>query len=522
MSLFYRGFLFMIVLLAISQTACKTIPASPEGKADEMNLTVSSLQEDKPSLSVATPVPFPTPSASEKTYYVATTGNNKSGDGSIEAPWATITYAVNAVTDGDSILVQPGTYKGRVNLKRTFDKGITIASVEPYQARLRHFESVITCYFCQGITLEGFDIAHLDTNAERYIIQIQDSSDDRSGGKRVILRNNILHDSYNNDILKINNGADQVIVEGNIFYNQAGPDSHIDINSATNVTVQNNIFFNDFAGSGRPMLNTASFIVIKDSNGEDDSNLGSHNIYVRRNIFLNWQGKTGSAYIVVGEDKVPYFQAYDILIENNLMLGNSSEVMRAAFMAKGVRDIVFRHNTVVGDLPSRTFAIRLGVQEQNLPNENIHFYNNIWSDPTGTMGVSNRDQNGGFADAPPEATLSFTLSNNLYWNGPAAMPLEEDERINYTNDRQRIISDPLLPDAANVTLPRWLPEEGRFADGSLTIEAVFNELALAYGATAVFSPAIDSAAVEFAATEDILGNPRDIPDIGAYEYPGLP
>ena len=68
---------------------------------------------------------------------------------------------------------------------------------------------------------------------------------------RITLRNNILHDSYNNDILKINNGAGQITVEGNIFYNQTGSDEHMDVNSVTDVVIQDNIFLNDFAGSGR-------------------------------------------------------------------------------------------------------------------------------------------------------------------------------------------------------------------------------------------------------------------------------
>ena len=60
----------------------------------------------------------------------------------------------------------------------------------------------------------------------------------------------------------------------------------------------NNIFFNDFAGSGRSNNNdTSSHIVIK------DSNLGSHNITVRRNVFLNWEGSTGSNFILIGEDR---------------------------------------------------------------------------------------------------------------------------------------------------------------------------------------------------------------------------
>jgi hypothetical protein len=67
-----------------------------------------------------------------------------------------------------------------------------------------------------------------------------------------------MHDSYNNDILKINNGAAQITVEGNMFYNQTGSDEHIDVNSVTDIVIQDNIFFNDFAGSGRSNENDTS------------------------------------------------------------------------------------------------------------------------------------------------------------------------------------------------------------------------------------------------------------------------
>ena len=93
-----------------------------------------------------------------------------------------------------------------------------------------------------------------------------------------------------------------LLAQGNIFYNQTGSDEHIDVNSATDVTIQDNIFFSDFAGSGRTNSNdTSSYIVIKDSNGSDDANLGSQRITLRRNIFLNWEGSTGSYFVLVGD-----------------------------------------------------------------------------------------------------------------------------------------------------------------------------------------------------------------------------
>ena len=98
--------------------------------------------------------------SSAQTFYVATGGDDGSGDGSSGAPWATITHALDTVPDSSTILVRPGTYFGRVNLRGTFANGVTVRSEIPYQARLRYDATVVICFYGQGITLEGFDIAH--------------------------------------------------------------------------------------------------------------------------------------------------------------------------------------------------------------------------------------------------------------------------------------------------------------------------------------------------------------------------
>lgn len=459
-------------------------------------------------------------------YYVTVVGDDVVGDGTREAPWGTISHALTQVPDASVILVGPGRYDGHVALDSTFQIGVLVRSEEMYRAELRHDEAVVTSFLGQGITLEGFDIAHSREGAERYIIQIQDLlSEDISGGDdgvaRITLRNNIIHDSTNNDLIKVNNGARQILIEGNLFYNPRGSDSHIDVNSVTDVTIQDNIFFNDFAGSGVVNNNdTGSFIVIKDSNEGNDANLGSHNIKIRRNLFFNWEGHNGNYFIAAGEEGKPYYVVMDLLIENNLFLGNSDNLIRAPFGFRGVRGALVRHNTIVGDLPAKAYGMRVSRGDGHPINVDLTFANNIWSDPTGSMGAETIDGEDDFSDALPEDGTGITLLNNLYWNGAEPIPADETELVNVWLDGQRLEADPFLSDPEGVVLPRWDPVAGLFADGSTTIRDVFVNMVNRYGVPATGSAVIDAADPEYAAEHDILGQlrPEDGPvDIGAYE-----
>jgi hypothetical protein len=458
-------------------------------------------------------------------YYVATTGSDTTGNGSSGAPWATITHALESVPDGSTVVVRPGQYVGRVRLVGDFNQGVVVKSETPYQARLRNNGPVVTSYDgCKGITLDGFDIAHSGAGAAALVVHL-DGGGVLGRVTSITLRNNVLHDSYNNDILKVNNSASFIIVRGNVFYNQQGSDEHIDVNSVTDIEIQDNIFFNDFAGSGRTNNNdTSSYIVIKDSNGTDDAVLGSRRVRVQRNIFLNWQGSTGSNFVLVGEDGQSFYEAQEVWVENNLMLGNSGEVMRSPLGVKGSRSVIFKHNTVVGNLPSLAFAMRLNMEGSNLQNTDIQFYNNIWSDPDGTMGAENPSRPNDFSDTPSGETQVFAIADNLYWNGGSAIPSDSAELINYDDDPAALVANPQLGSQSGLVLPRWDPASGAFGGGAATIRQAFVRLVLSYGAISPESPAIDAANPATVATEDILGRIRtfgDGPDLGAYEFPGV-
>lgn len=453
--------------------------------------------------------------------YVATDGDDGAGDGSMASPWATITHALDSVSDGATILVRPGTYTGRIRMRGTFATGVTVRSEVPYMARLRNDDTVVTFYTagagCEGITLEGFDIAHSGPGAGALVVHIDGNGD--NSVRRITLRNNVLHDSFNNDVLKINNGISEVVVERNMFFNQTGSDEHIDLNSAEGVVIQDNLFFNAFEASGRANGNdTSSYIVVKDSNADGDVYTGSRNITIRRNVFMRWQGSTGTGFLLFGEDGQPFHEVQGALVENNLFLGDSPHVMRAPFGIKGSRDIIFRHNTTVGDMPSRAFAFRFNREGSNMQVTGVELYNNIWSDPAGTMGALDSSDTNDFSDASPADIGSVTIGNNLYWNGGAAIPEDSAEAINPSDDASAITSDPRLGDPSALVVPHW--DGSAFADGSADICEAFERIVLMHGTPADGSSAVDAADPSQMALDDILGRARPgAPDVGAVERP---
>lgn len=453
------------------------------------------------------------------TLHVAVDGSDATGDGSAGNPWATITHAVDNAAGGDEVIVGPGTYNGRQRLRQEFDVPVVVRSEIPYMARLRHDDgAALIAFTARNVVIEGFDIAHDPANTFPLVIQVQDllgAVNGSDGGtdpvvSGIVFRNNIIHSSTNNDLLKINNGAEDVLVEGNMFFNQSGSDEHIDINSVIGVTVQDNIFFNT---PERP--DTSSFVVVKDSNGSNDTVLGTRDTIIRRNVFLNWHGSPGQSFLRLGEDGTPNFETVNTLVENNLMLGNSGALMRTPFTVQGSSMAVFRNNTLVGDMPARSFAGRLIAVSDNPANDALEFINNIYSDPTGTMGTEAFTGVDLF-DSPADQTATAALDNNLYFNDGEAIPEDAGQFLTFSDDASALVADPLLPDPAGVVVPLW--DGSTFADGSTTIREAFERLVNDHGTPDMASPVVDQADPTQAASEDILGRPRtDTPDLGAVE-----
>lgn len=439
-----------------------------------------------------------------------------SNSGTYNSPWATLKYANTNVPDNNcTVWFRPGVYFGGSRLNRRFETQTTFKSLVPYQAVLINNGAAVLISGAKNITLDGFEIQHSGPGATVLLVAIDGS--EQGWSEYVTLRNNIIHDSYNNDLLKIYNLSRFITIENNVFYNQGLPEEQLDINSVTDVVIQDNIFFNDYGNSGRVNDNQSKqFIVMKDSNGGKDGQLGSERVNVRRNIFLNWEGQDDEAFIQVGLDGKPYFEAIDVRIENNLLIGNSKDPAGAAFGVRGAKDVHFVNNTVTGNLPSSAYAFWVTVSEQNPRNQNIFFYNNIWSDPTGSMGGDLKDKSNRFSRGHLKDTDNLVLDNNLYWNGWSRIP-NGDLLSPLKDDKHSIIAPPMLAtNQSDMILPYW--DGSAFLSGNESIRDEFVRLVKQYGEISPISFARNEANPDFAPREDILGQLRDdTPDIGAYE-----
>lgn len=408
-----------------------------------------------------------------------------------------------------------GTYSGENDLHERFASPVTFKAQHPYQAILQASGLVLELSGARNMIFEGFEFRHSGPGAQVLVVAV----DGRGAlwSEQITFRDNIFHDSYNDDLLKIYNGARFIHVSGNIFYNQGANEQHIDVNSATDVVIQDNVFFNDFAGSDRSQLNdTKSFIVVKDSNENQDGLEGSQRVTIRRNVFLNWEGGR-EPFIQIGNDGKGYHEAVDVRLENNLLVGNSANEVSAAFGVNGARDVTFVHNSVVGDLPSYAYAFHIGIKDANPLNQNIYFYNNLWSDPTGTMGANHSEGDNEFSDGNRAETTNLVLDNNLYWNGGAPIPPGEAANP-LVHDLRRVLGNPRhARAAANAILPRW--NGSAFLSGNRSIRQEFLRLVILYGAIRPVSPVIGMADPAFSPPDDILGRMRGaVTDLGAYEH----
>ncbi len=442
-------------------------------------------------------------------FYVSPAGEDAPRKGkSADNSWRSLSYAMRQVPDnGATIIVGDGEHVGAQSLSRKFEKKVTVRAAHPYRARFisaKDQARAFSCYKGSNVRFEGLVFTGSGGKGGEYLVHL--------GSENVhdlTFADCIVHDGYVNDMVKINAKTHRIHFLGCVFYNQARGANHFDINTVTDITLEGCIFFNDYQGSNRPMTRGSAFICAKNSG--DSSPNTTRNIRIRRNIFLNYQGMEDQAYVLIGEDAKPFFEAQKVLVENNLFLFTSKPPHIGAFQLKGkLRDITFRANTVSGHpAGGSAYAARMW-QEGGLKTD-IRFQNNIWSDPVGMADFSDGEKE--------NFTGGLVLSRNLYWNAGKRIPRGSDNVFTLPDDDpDGVFANPRLANPSSAVLPRFDEEKGAFLSGSKIIAKEFERLVRAYGIPRrdVVEGKADSKAMP---NDDIFGKRRDSrPDLGAYEH----
>ena len=449
-------------------------------------------------------------------YYIAPDGDDSVGTGTTDSPWKSLTKAVATVPDdGSTIIVRDGLYEGGQSFSRHFTKACRIFAENPYHARFvspKSSNRVLYVTSASQILLNGLEFFGSGSTNADYLIQLTTENT-----HNLVFENCIIHDSYKNDLIKINSGANRIIFSGCVFFNPTnhGGDEHFDINMVKEIIVEDSIFFNDYVGSGRPDESQShSFIVIKNSSTTPDF---TEKITLRRNVFFNWSGLGDQAFVLLGEDGKPFFEAQDILVENNLFIHNSIRKIWSTFLYKGgLKNITTRANTITGQpeiIGFGAFSVICLNIGKNPKQESIYFANNLFCD---NLGEGKRFSSS-FDDCFTGGKL--LASNNLYWTGGGIFRDEPKDTFTAKRDANAVLGDPKLPDVPDlISLPRFDRSVGQFPSGNTTIRQEFERLVKSYAVPGKGSAAIGKADPKNMPKNDILGRPRgENPTIGCCE-----
>jgi hypothetical protein len=228
--------------------------------------------------------------AAAGTYYVSTTGSDATGTGSLAKPWRTIQKSADSVGPGSTVLIQPGTYTGAVEIAisgtaaspvvfRGNGAGVVLDASSVARDAVLISESAYVTW--ENVRIQNAPRAGLRVSASNHVSirhnvfannqrwgLFTDFSDDlliegnesfgatiehgiyhSNSGDRPVIRGNVIHDNYANGLHMngdISMGGDGTItnpvVEGNyIFNNGVGGGSGINMDGVERAMIRNNV-----------------------------------------------------------------------------------------------------------------------------------------------------------------------------------------------------------------------------------------------------------------------------------------
>ncbi len=183
------------------------------------------------------------PSFSQTSWYVSTTGNNSTGNGTVTNPYATIQHALSnwELQPGDSIILRGGNYVSdeiRIDMN-----DITLKSYPGEWAVITapiDNEDIGSCIYYHNVDLVGSLLERLEI-VGGYYYGIKTESDwnwgdpipMRHGAGNITIRNCKIHDT-GRDCIKIVPASDNIVIENCEIYNSGIGPSNLPVNGGPN------------------------------------------------------------------------------------------------------------------------------------------------------------------------------------------------------------------------------------------------------------------------------------------------
>lgn len=434
---------------------------------------------------------FPLSAASAAELFVATNGNDSSGNGSSSNPYRTVKRAISAGTTGDTITIRAGTYNEcDVRLRQR----MTLRSPDGQRARIHcdiNTSNTVTVQI--DAAASGSRLSNLEISGGFYYgVMLQTSwyqggPASNTGASDVILEDLLVHNT-GRDGIKITPKSNRAIIR------------RVEIHSTGRRDSGNADGIDNVNGDG---------MVVEDSYIHDTATTGlyfkggARNVVVQRNRIEN----TGDAGILVGFDtsveffdlsvNPQYYEAIGGIVRNNVIrnTGNAGIGLYAS------RDSVVVNNTIVNAAQTYHSAIYFGVAFQDWDsragrpaNVNPKVQNNlVIQNNNRCVEIRYSSELGGLS--------GLSGSPGTDWNG-------------YTNGCTFRDGRPGSGVNGAVSLAQWRAARGTDANSKQAAYTV-----TATGRLPANSPAINAGATLAEVTDDIDRQVRVAPyDIGADEF----
>jgi hypothetical protein len=433
--------------------------------------------------------------ASAATYYVATTGDDTVNTGTLASPWKTLQKAADTIVGGDTVYVRGGTYNEPVKFY--------------YKTNTAGLVMTLAAYPGEEVILDGTGV--VPSYTQEGLVYIQRTDHVRISGLKIRHSNAAgIYIGYANDIIVDHNqtydtvksgisawGAANVVVDGNDIALACNShpgypmsEENISMDNVANFEIKNNtvhqaanipdgaaggegINVKDGCSHGKVHNNTVHLDERADGKPSNRLAFGldawnnvdsTHDIEYYANVAYN----SYVGFIISSEQGGT---VENVRVYNNLAYNNRTGGFAIPWWS-GTKDGIKRNIQFVNNT---AFNNGYGFQNTSPLNENVVVRNNLFVQNTVPVQLL------------PGSEAQFTVDHNLFY-GPGG-----------TYGTDPVVGDPKFvgPTAADLHLQ----------DGS---------------------PAIDAGSSAGAPNTDLDGNPRPLPnggafDIGAYEFvPAVP